>query len=140
MSGLPETTGRRKHDARKLRVAILRASGVSKVEAAKTEGITEKTIYTWEREDELYKSYLAECMAEVKSDALAEALNVVRAALRPTDSAGKEIPMHARLRAAGIIIQSADRADSLTANVNVNHDGAVTVISRVEVPERRRNG
>jgi hypothetical protein len=118
----------------------MRCSGVTKKDCAASEGMTEKTIYTWEREDDLYRSYVAECMSEVKTDGLSEALNVLRAALRSEDSKGAPIPMHVRLRAAGIIVQSADRADSLTASVNINHEGVVTVVSRVEVPERRRNG
>jgi len=135
---MPETAERKtgRGDARKLRVAIGRAMGGSKLAVAKQEGVNERTIYNWERFDATYQKFYRECLAEIKTDGLAEAMNVLRQALR-TESDGVPIPMHTRLRAAAIIVQSADRNDTLTGAIDVNLGGAVQVI---KVPERKRNG
>ena len=120
-------------DARKLRVALLRAGGNSKLQAAAAEGINPRTIYEWERLDVVYQTFERECMAEVKREGLAEAMAVVRMALRAVDPAGTPIPMHVRLRAAQIVIQSADRHDTLSQVIDLTVDGGITVI---EVPNR----
>jgi|TARA_Y100000034_G_scaffold122165_1_gene167280 hypothetical protein len=126
---------KRRHSAQKMRVAAARVAGQSKLAVAETEGIDPKTIWNWEHNCELYNGYLDELAREVKKDALHEAYQVVRGAMRPTDSQQNPIPMHVRLRAALGVIQSADRSDT------VEHKGAVDLAIRVvEVPERKRNG
>ena len=142
---MPKTTERKtgRGDARKLRVALARAAGGSKLAVAREEGVNERTIYNWERFDVTYQGFYRECLAEIKTDGLAEAMNVLRAALRPEAPPRKPgedpvpIPMHTRLRAASIIVQSADRNDTVTGSFDVTHGGAVQVI---KVPERKRNG
>jgi len=122
-------------NAVKLAVAAERSAGASKLSVAKKHDIDPRTIWRWEREDDEYRAHVAEFTSAIKTDAYAEALNVLRQALRPEDAAQKPIPMHTRLRAAAIVVQSADRQDHTT--VDVTHGGSIRVIS---VPERKRNG